>query len=185
MDTLVLAADQTPGLGSGEGDAVPVRTHSALQLPGTRRFSQPSHRNSIRTAGLYSSVREQCRDTPTLAADQTPGLGSGGGATDHAGTHSVLQPPRARCSSRPSLHDSISAVSLSFSARGKYMDAPTLAVDQTPGLGSGGGDTRQVTAAVTGSMSTMVTIPLSSCSSSDPAPIDEHSGIRGPTVPHA
>ena len=185
MDTLVLAADQTPGLGSGEGDAVPVRTHLALQLPGTRRFSQPSHRNSIRAAGLYCSVREQCRDTPTLAADQTPGLGPGGGATDHAGTHSVLQPPRARCSSRPSLHDAISAVSLSFSARGKYMDAPTLAVDQTPGLGPGGGDTRQVTAAVTGSMSTMVTIPLSSCSSSDPAPIDEHSGMLDSTVPHA
>ena len=58
------------------------------------------------------------------------------------------------------------------------MDAPTLAVDQTPGLGSGGGATRQVTAAVTGSMSTMVTIPLSSCSSSDPAPIDEHHGQK-------
>ena len=59
------------------------------------------------------------------------------------------------------------------------MDAPTLAVDQTPGLGSGGGDTRQVTAAVTGSMSTMVTIPLSSGSSSDPAPIAAARRLRG------
>ena len=144
MDTLVLEAYQTPGLGSGGGDAGPSRTHSALQPPGTRRSLQPSRRDSISAAGLYSSAREQCMDTPTLAADQTPGLGSGGGATDHAGTHFMLQPPRDRCSSRQSLQHSISAVSLSFRARGRYIDSPTLAADQTPGLGSGGGDTRPV-----------------------------------------
>ena len=141
MDTLVLEADQTPGLGPGGGDAGPARTHPALQPPGTRRSSQPNRHDSISAAGLYSSAREQCMDTPTLTADQTPGLGSGGGAADHAGTHFVLQPPRDRCSSWQSLQRSISVVSLSLSARGRYIDSPTLAADQTPGLGSGGGDT--------------------------------------------
>ena len=96
MDTLVLAADQTPGLGSGGGDAGPARTHSTLQPPGTRRPSQPCRRDSTSAAGLYSSAREQCMDTPTLAADQTPGLGSGGGDTRPVRVHLALQPPGTR-----------------------------------------------------------------------------------------
>jgi hypothetical protein len=184
MDTLVLAADQTPGLGSGGGDAGPARTHSTLQPPGTRRPSQPCRRDSTSAAGLYSSAREQCMDTPTLAADQTPGLGSGGGATDHAGTHFVLQPPRDRCSSRQSLQHSISAVSLSFRARGRYIDSPTLAADQTPGLGSGGGDTRPVRVHLAlqppGTRVTLTrSISTPATPSSDPALTVAHSRILG------
>ena len=187
MDTLVLEAYQTPGLGPGGGDAGPSRTHSALQPPGTRRFLQPSRRDSISAAGLYSSAREQCMDTPTLAADQTPGLGSGGGATDNAGTHFVLQPPRDRCSSRQSLQHSISAVSLSFRARGRYIDSPTLAADQTPGLGSGGGDTRPVRVHLAlqppGTRVTLTrSISTPATPSSDPALTAAHSRILGSSL---
>ena len=182
MDTLVLAADQTPGLGSGGGDAGPARTHSTLQPPGTRRPSQPCRRDSTSAAGLYSSAREQCMDTPTLAADQTPGLGSGGGATDHAGTHFVLQPPRDRCSSRQSLQHSISAVRLSLSARGRYMDSPTLAADQTPGLGSGGGDTRPVRVHTP---PTTVSVSPWPGPSSDQASADGHHGRLDSKISHA
>jgi hypothetical protein len=187
MDTLVLEAYQTPGLGSGGGDAGPSRTHSALQPPGTRRSLQPSRRDSISAAGLYSSAREQCMDTPTLAADQTPGLGSGGGATDNAGTHFVLQPPRDRCSSRQSLQHSISAVSLSFRARGRYIDSPTLAADQTPGLGSGGGDTRPVRVHLAlqppGTRVTLTrSISTPATPSSDPALTAAHSRILGSSL---
>ena len=56
-----------------------------------------------------------------------PGLARGEGPlTTLEPTPDVWQPPGARCSSRPSLHSSISAVSLSLSARRKYIGAPYL-----------------------------------------------------------
>ena len=176
MDTLVLEAYQTPGLGSGGGDAGPSRTHSALQPPGTRRSLQPSRRDSISAAGLYSSAREQCMDTPTLAADQTPGLGSGGGDTRPVRVHLALQPPGTRkaieeyghyrhtAKQMPSRSEALSLLDAHIATLG-VMDPPASATSNPPPVTS--------------------SVPPEYGSSSDPVLANEHSGILDSTASHA
>ena len=136
MDTSASAVSQTPGLGSGGGDASRARAHSLQLVPLRHQGRRAAH--TMAFDGTSLPVAE-LRHIPHSAVDWLPEpseVHHTRRATAHS-AHSVLVPEQIRPAAYHLRPDSTSTLAV------QLMDTPESAVSQTPGLGSGGGDASQ------------------------------------------
>ena len=103
----------------------------------------PHRRNSSSSANLCADARRQHPWNSARAADQTPGLGSGGGSTDGDVPLSVIPLLQPHVSFSQCHSAAIRVDGRRLNTCTLRLQIPALSADQTPGPGSGGGTSRQ------------------------------------------